>query len=130
MGRNVKSAMIYLFTAAFAFIFDRVYSIFSHGVFSKDMFSMWIFLVCFGTIFYFILALVCKKMKHQPRRFAMNLYNSGTAIFVTGMLLHGIFEIAGTSSDFILYYKITGILLMTIGVIFTLFFGGGKYPSS
>jgi hypothetical protein len=117
MNRNLKSAVIYFFTAVFAFIFDRVYAIFSHGVFSKDMSFMWLFLLCSGILFYLVLYLICNKTKRELSRFALNIYNSGTAVFVTGMLLNGIFEIAGTGSVFILYYKIAGIIFMVIGFI-------------
>jgi len=119
--KNLKAAVIYLFTAAFAFIFDRIYALFSHGVFSRDMFSMWIFLIYFGAGFYILLYFICNKTKFQPDRLALNIYNSGAAVFVTGMLLNGIFEIAGTGSVFILYYKIAGIILMSAGFILILF---------
>ena len=120
MNKNLKPAVIYFFTAVFAFIFDRVYSLFGHGVSSKDMSFMWLFLFCSGTVFYFILYVICNKTKRQPRRYALNIYNSGTAVFVIGMLLHGIFEIAGTGSDFVLFYKITGIGFMAAGFILIL----------
>ena len=122
MNRNLKSAVFYLFAAVFAFIFDRVYAIFSHGVSSKDMSFMWWFLLCSGTLFYLVLYLMCSKTKRQPVRFAVNIYNSGTAVFAAGMLLNGIFEIAGTGSVFILYYKIAGIALMAIGFSVTVIF--------
>jgi len=121
MDRNFKSAVIYFFTAAFMFIFDRIYAVFSHGVSSKDMSLMWLFLFCSGTIFYLALYVICPKLKYQPRRSALNIYNSGAAVFVTGMLLNGIFEIAGTSSDFILFYKIAGVCLICAGFILILF---------
>ena len=117
MNKNLKSAAAYLFTAVFAFVFDRVYSLFSHGVSSKDMSLMWVFLLCSGTLFYLVLYVICNKTTRQPQRFALHIYNSGTAVFVTGMMLHGIFEIAGTGSVFILYYKIAGIIFMAIGFI-------------
>lgn len=130
MSRNTKSAIIYLFMTVFAFIVDRVYSLFSHGVSSGDMSFMWLFLLCSGTVFYLALTLLYSKTKRQPRRFALNIYNSGTAIFVTGMLLHGIFEIAGTSSVFTLYYKIAGSAFMAVGFILILFLRGEHHSNS
>jgi len=120
--KNLKSAVVYLFTAGFALLIDRVYSLFSHGVSSKDMFYMWLFLIYSGALFYLLLYLICFKTKRQPHRLVLNIYNSGTAFFVTGMLLNGIFEIAGTGSDFIIYYKFTGIVLMASGFILTVIF--------
>ena len=132
MNKNLKSAVIYSFTAVFAYIFDRVYALFSHGVSSKDMSLMWLFLICSGTVFYLILALICNKTKRRPHRIALNIYNSGTSIFAAGMLLNGIFEIAGTDSVFILYYKIAGITLMAAGFIVTVIFmlRGNRYSGS
>jgi len=122
INKNLKSAVIYLFTAVFTFIFDRVYAVFSHGVSSKDMSFMWLFLLCSGALFYLVLYVISDKTKRQPVRLALNIYNSGVAIFVAGMLLNGIFEIAGTSSVFIFYYKFIGIELIAIGFILTVIF--------
>jgi hypothetical protein len=122
MNRNLKSAAIYFFTAVFAFAFDRIYAIFSHGVSSEDMSSVWIFLLCSGTLFYTALHIISAKTKYQPKRFACNIYNSGTAVFAVGMLLKGVFDIAGTGSDFILFYRIAGIVLMSAGAVLIVFF--------
>ena len=115
LTRNLKSAIVYSFTALFAYIFDRVYALFSHGVSSGDMSSMWIFLLCFGTVFYMILALIYIETERKPNNFSCNVYNSGTVVYTVGMLIQGILEIAGTSSGFILYYRIAGISFIVIG---------------
>ena len=122
MGRNIKTAIVYTLVSLFAFITDRIYSLFSHGVGSRSMSSMWIWLVCFGAVFYLLLELICKKTKAVADRISANIYNSGAAVFVAGMLLQGILEIAGTGSGFLLFYRITGISLMIIGAGLLLFF--------
>jgi len=122
MSRNIKTVIVYIGTSIFAFVIYKIYSLFSHGVSSKTMASMWIWLMCFGAVFYLLLELICKKTKTTANRLSSNIYNSGLAVLVTGMLLHGILEIAGTGSQFLLFYTITGILLMITGVGLLLFF--------
>lgn len=114
----MKPVIVYTLTALFAFIFDKIYAVFSHGVSSKAMSSIWIWLVCAGTVFYLVLYFIRIKMKiFQLNKFTTNIYNSGVAVFAVGMLLGGIFDIAGTGSDFVFYYKVVGIAFMAIGVV-------------
>lgn len=114
----MKPVIVYTLTALFAFIFDKIYAVFSHGVSSKSMSSIWIWLLCAGAVFYLILYFIRIKIKRfQLNRFTANIYNSGMAVFASGMLLGGIFEIAGTGSDFVFYYKAAGIALLAIGVV-------------
>lgn len=123
MSRNIKSVITYTAAAIFAFVFDRVYSLFSHGVGSKSMSSMWIWLLCSGSTVYLLMELISIKTKKQiPSRLSMNIYNSGSAVFVAGMLIQGILEIAGTGSDYLLWYKTAGIALMVIGSLSILVF--------
>ena len=122
MSRNIKTVIVYIAVSLFAFVVDKVYSLFSHGVSSKSMSSMWIWLMCFGAIFYLLLELICRKTKKTTNRLSANIYNSGVAVFVVGMLLQGILEIAGTGSDFILFFRIAGALLMIIGAGLLLLF--------
>jgi len=117
MSRNIKTVIVYAAASLFAFVTDKIYSIFSHGVGSKAMASMWIWLMCLGTVFYILLELIGRKTKKKlMNRLSFNIYNSGVAVLVTGMLLQGVLEIAGTNSDFLLYYRIIGILLMIISI--------------
>lgn len=118
MDKNIKTVITYTAMSVFAFVTDKIYSIFSHGVGSNAMSSMWIWLICLGAVFYLLLEIICKKAKKTTNRLFSNIYNSGLAVFVVGMLLQGIVEIAGTSSGFILFYKAAGILLMVIGACF------------
>ena len=45
------------------------------------------------------------------------IYNSGIAILINGMLLKGILEIAGGTSAFISWFFVIGIGLMGIGIM-------------
>ena len=122
MNKNIKTAFIYTCTAVFAFIFDRIYAIFSHGVNSASMSLVWLWLLCSGTVFYLILEFICGKIKKSVmNRLSKNIYNSGVAVFVTGMLLQGIIEIAGIDSELLLFYKIAGGALMLIGFVLILY---------
>lgn len=118
MNRNRKSVIVYVFTALFALLFDRIYSLFSHGVASASMSLMWVWLLCFGAAVYILIELLSMRTKkHISGRLPMNIYNSGTAVFTVGMLLDGILEIAGTGSEYISIYRFAGILLMITGCI-------------
>lgn len=123
MSRNMKSVIVYISTALFAFVFDRVYALFSHGVGSLSMSLIWVWLLCFGAVFYLLAELLRVKIKKSiPDRLSANIYNSGVTVYAVGMLLQGILEIAGTASNYLLWYKIIGISLMIIGFGMILFF--------
>lgn len=54
-------------------------------------------------------------------RFAFNLYNSGLASYVVGMILKGILEISGTTSNYLFLYTAVGTVLL--GISLFLFIG-------
>lgn len=106
-----------MFSALLTFIINNVYSIYSHGVSSPAMSSTWMLLLFFGTGFYLMMELVSAKINKQiPGRLSLNLYNSGIAAFSVGMMIQGVLEIAGSGFDFLKYFNITGIVLMTAGI--------------
>ncbi len=57
------------------------------------------------------------KVKYKTIRISFNLYNTGIAILTTEGLLRGIFQIAGTSSDYMIYYLIFGWSITIISLI-------------
>jgi len=117
MSRNIKNAVAFMFAALLAFIINNVYSIYSHGVSSPAMSSTWMLLLFFGTGFYLMMELVSVKINKQlPGRLSLNLYNSGIAAFSVGMMIQGVLEIAGSGFDYLIYFYIMGIVLMTAGI--------------
>lgn len=118
MSRNIKSSVAYASVSAFAFIFNKIYALFSHGVSSDAMSEMWIWLLILGTLFYILLeTLFYSGSEKSVSKAGSNVYNSGTAVVIVGMLIQGIVDIAGTGSDFIIIYRIAGISLMVTGAV-------------
>ncbi|HOO68487.1 MAG TPA: hypothetical protein PLC53_03880 [Bacilli bacterium] len=64
-----------------------------------------------GSIFYLLIK------KKYINKFIYDIYNSGIATLTTGFLLKGIFDIAGTSSIFQVFYTVIGISMISIGII-------------
>lgn len=114
--RIKKTIIIYFFTTIFTIVFDRIYSLFSHGVSSLSMNLMFLYPFVGGVVVYYILGYLFKSKKYDMI-ILFNIYNSGIAILTVGSLLKGIMDIAGTSSLYIKYYLIIGILFIIISFI-------------
>ena len=114
----LKTALIYLGISAFCFIFDKVYSLYGHGVYSASMSLMFLYPLIGGTLGFLLLWLLKPAADSIPNyRVYYNFYNSGIATLVIGSLLKGIFDIAGTSSPYTIIFFIVGCLLIVAGVI-------------
>ena len=114
--RIKKTIIIYFFTTIFTIVFDRIYALFSHGVSSLSMNLMFLYPLLGGVVVYYILGYLLKNKKNSMI-ISFNLYNSGIAILTVGSLLRGIMDIAGTSSQYIKYYFIIGVLVIITSVI-------------
>lgn len=114
--RIKKTIIIYFLITIFLIIFDRVYSLFSHGVSSLSMNLMFLYPLLGGVVVYYILGYLSKNKKNSMI-ISFNIYNSGIAILTVGSLLKGIMDIAGTSSQYIKYYFIIGVLVIITSVI-------------
>ena len=114
-----KSTLVYSCVAVFCLIFFLIYDQFSHGVHSPYM--TWLFgwplllgaLPC--AVFWRIPQL------RRPGWLSVRLYHSGVAALTVSSMLRGIFEIAGTASDYQQWLMIAGGLLLLGGVV-TYFF--------
>lgn len=114
--RIKKTKKIFFLTMIFTIVFDRIYSLFSHGVSSLSMNLMFLYPLVGGVVGYNILGYLFKNKK-DDMIILFNIYNSGIAILTVRSLLKGIMDIAGTSSQYIKYYLIIGILFIIISVI-------------
>ena len=114
--RIKKTIIIYFLITIFLIIFDRVYSLFSHGVSSLSMNLMFLYPLLGGVVVYYILGYLSKNKKNSMI-ISFNIYNSGIAILTVGSLLKGIMDIAGTSSEYIKYYLIIGIFFVCTSII-------------
>ena len=113
----IKTIITYLGVSIFAVVFDKIYSLYSHGVSSLYMDLMFLYPLIGGVLVYCVIAILIKNINYNKYRISFNIYNSGSAILTVGSLLRGIFEIAGTSSIYVNYYTIFGVMCIIIGVL-------------
>lgn len=114
--QRVRKGLIgMLITTLFCILFAMIYNHFGHGVYSAYMTYMFLFpLILGGGIYGLILIL---PMTKEISRFSFNLYNSGIATLTVGSLLKGIFEIAGTSSSYVVVYWLVGIIMVVYSML-------------
>ena len=113
----MKTVAVYFCASIFTLIFAKVYAIFSHGVYSKYMDLMFFYPLIGGAFVYLLILIFMSDIIYKKNRISFNIYNSGIAILTMGSLLHGILEIAGTSSEYIIYYSIIGWIAVGFGII-------------
>lgn len=112
----IKTIIVYFCVTIFTLIFDKVYSIFSHGVSSAYMDLMFLYPLIGGEFLYIMILIFFTNINYKEYRIPFNIYNSGIAILTVGSLLHGILEIAGTSSVYIKYYSFVGWIAIGVGI--------------
>lgn len=88
------------------------YTSFGHGVSSWYMSYFYLVPLAGGAAVSMLLYLIPKAP--FPGRFVYNLYHSGLAALAVGMVLEGIFEIAGTSSPYPRWFMLAGIMMCII----------------
>lgn len=116
-----KTVWCYLILSVVAVVVDKVYGIFGQGVDSAAMTWMFLYPLLGGALFYLILKrLIPRIIKFSGFRAFLNIYNSGIATLTFASLLKGIFEIAGTNSDYLVYYYMVGGILIVAGLIIIL----------
>lgn len=113
-----RTMLVYLGVSVFCVIFDRVYSLYGHGVYSASMSLMFLYPLIGGSLVFLLLWLLKPTADAAPHyRVYYNLYNSGIAALTAGSMLKGVFDIAGTSSPYTVIYFICGWALIAVGVI-------------
>lgn len=113
-----KTILVYLILSVIAVIVDKVYGIFSHGVASKAMTWMFLYPLLGGALFYSAINLFFPNIiKFTGYRVFYNIYNSGIATLTFGSFLKGILEIAGTNSDYLVFFYIVGVAFILAGFI-------------
>lgn len=112
-----KTIIKYLSASLAVFLFARIYTLFGHGVTSFWMSNAFLFLLGLGALVFSLLKIISPHaVQYKGYWQSCQIYNSGIAILVNGMLLKGILEIAGGTSGTIFWFFVIGIGLMTIGV--------------
>lgn len=117
-SQTLKTTFVYLGISAFCFLFDKIYALYGHGVYSPFMSLMFLYPLIGGALMFLLLRFLKPTAEVMPYyRRHYNLYNSGIATLITGSLLKGIFDIAGTSSPYTILFYIVGGLFILAGVI-------------
>ncbi|MDP2813008.1 MAG: hypothetical protein Q8S15_03010 [Erysipelotrichaceae bacterium] len=118
-----REFILYLAISVLLLAFDRTYAIFSHGVSSLNMTLMFL-PVLLGGILFVTLRWIMKGWlwNHRLYRLFSYLYHSSIVVFVNGMLVRGILEIAGSDSKFLLVFHLlfgllAGLTLLTLLLI-------------
>ena len=105
----------YLGATLFCLIFFLIYDPFSHGV--RSPYMTWLFAWPLGLGLLPELAFRFVPGLRRPGRLAGNLYHSGVAALTVSSCLRGIFEIAGTASDYQKWLMLAGAAMAVCGVI-------------
>lgn len=116
MRKPTRITYTYLLLSLFAWIFNFVYSLFSHGVTSGFMANIYLVLLI-GAVFYFLLHQIPGVRRRPLYRVFVNTLNTSVAVLVVGMALRGIIDIAGSSSQYLNWYfdiAVVGFILSMI----------------
>lgn len=108
----------YITATCFSILVNQVYGIFGHGVSSASMSYMFLYPMVAGLVSVSIFRFFALR-EHAafPYRLFRNLLGSGIATLTVGGFLTGIFEIAGTSSPYMIGYRVTGWLLVILSIV-------------
>jgi hypothetical protein len=113
-----KTIVVYLALSAFCIIFDQVYALFGHDIRSDYMTYMFFYPLIGGALlFIMMLLLIPQAAGYRYYRLFYNLHNSGIAALTVKSMLEGIFEIAGTSSPYMIIFAVFGWAMIITGLI-------------
>lgn len=102
----------YAVATAFCALFGFVYEQFSHGVWSRYMMFFFAVPLVGGLLPAILLASL--RGARLPRRLARDAWASAVATLTVGCCLAGVFEIYGTTSDYVLIYAVAGGALAAV----------------
>lgn len=111
-----KTMLVYLGAAGLCILFDKVYALYGHGVHSPSMTLMFLYPLLGGALPFLILWLFAPtSADRRGFRTAYNLYNSGIALLTVRSMMIGVFEIAGTSSDAMIFFLLCAVVFLAAG---------------
>ncbi len=114
-----KTIITYSLSTIGLYLFATIYTLFGHGVTSPWMSNAYLYSLGLGVFVFILLKMLIPEIVQQKGyRIFYQTYNSGIAILINGMLLHGILDIAGGSSDYVSWFLFVGWGLIGIGVAF------------
>lgn len=107
-----KTIKIYIVVTVISIIFSYIYEMLSYGEYSN--FMRFLFVVpLIEEIIYEIIYL----LKINITRATYNLFNSGIAIVMSGMLIKGIINISGRYTNYDIIYWILGTIFILSAII-------------
>lgn len=107
-----KTIKIYIVVTVISIIFGYIYEMFSYGEYSNYMRFLFVVPII-GEITYEIIYL----LKINITRATYNLFNSGIAILMSGMLIKGIINISGRYTNYDIIYWILGTIFILSAII-------------
>ncbi len=111
-----RTVLAYLGAAGLCILFDKVYALYGHEVGSPSMTLMFLYPLLGGALPFLILWVSAPpSTDRRGFRTAYNLYNSGIALLTVRSMLVGVFEIAGTSSDAMIFFLLCAVLFLAAG---------------
>jgi hypothetical protein len=116
-----REFIIYLAFSVLLLAFDRTYVIFSHGVSSLSMTLMFLPVLTGGFVLTLLRAIMKQRLyHHRLYRLFSFLYHSSIALYVNGMLVEGILEIAGASTKSIVFFDLLSAAhaMLSIWILF------------
>ena len=121
MKKLQKTSTIYLGISLFTILFECIYSSFSHGMSSRAMTFLFLYALVLGSGVYGVMSLAFPDVvKSKYYRLFSNIYNTAIATLMAGLLLKGIFEIAGSSSELLKIYFGVSYVLFGVALIILL----------
>ncbi len=96
-----KSLLTWLGITVFCALFSFIYELFSFGVYSLSMISLFVWPLLLGVV-------PCAVFKRTTGRF----WNDGVLLMISANMLKGIYEIYGTSSSFPTIMILLGIVCL------------------
>ena len=108
----IISGIIYSITTIFLYFFAKIYTHYSYGESSAYMNNMYLIML-FGGFINLLIQLALINFKHYFKA-AHNLYNSGLACIISGMLIKGIINISGRYTEVHIIYFEAGIFFLVL----------------
>ena len=116
-----KSSISYFIVTIFLVLLNYIYSIFSHNVRSNYMNYMFIYPLLAGILVNILLLINKNINKLKSFYIGRSILNYGIAIIVFRSFMKGVFEIAGTDSNYLTYYLYIGLILILVSSILIIY---------
>lgn len=116
-----KSIISYFIVTIFLILLNYIYLIFSHNVSSNYMTYMFIYPLVTGILVSIFILINKNISKLKSFYIGKSILNYGIAIMVFRSFMKGVFEIAGTDSNYLIYYFYMGLILILVSSILLIY---------